>query len=95
MEWLGAGSVSMTLLGFLVGLLEERFLMMRLSLRIVILSFGYVFYDLLFLSLTNLSHGEVTQLFLTRSIPNGIYTVICGGLIFYFLFHRKHRKTHV
>lgn len=94
-EWLGAGTVSMALLGFLVGLLEERFLMMRLSLRIVILSFGYVFYDLLFLSLTNLSHGEVTQLFLTRSVPNGIYTVICGGLIFYFLFHRKHRKTHV
>lgn len=93
-EWLGSATIAMTLLGFLVGLLEERFLMMRLSLRIVILTLGFIFYELLYLSMTNLPHNEITYLFLTRSLPNGIYTVICGGLIFYFLFRSKHRNAH-
>ena len=94
-EWLGSATIAMTLLGFLVGLLEARFLTLRLSLRIVILALGFVFYDLIYLSLTTLSHSEMTHFFLTRSIPNGVYRVICGTLIFYFLFRSKHRKTHV
>lgn len=94
-EWLGSATIAMTLLGFLVGLLEARFLTLRLSLRIVILALGFVFYDLLYLSLTNLSHSEMTHFFLTKSVPDGIYTIICGSLIFYFLFRNKHKKNHV
>ena len=92
-EWLGVRTIAMTLTGFLVGQLEERFLTLNLIPRIATLAFACLFCDLLSLSLSTLSKQEITHIFLTRSIPECLYTFIFGGVVFYFLF-RGNKRIH-
>lgn len=91
-EWLGISAISMTLLGYLAGLLEDKYLTLQYGTRIVGLGFGFIFNDLVALALSNLTASEMTHVFLTHSLPECVYTVVVGGVVYYFLFRGKRRK---
>ncbi len=91
-EWLGAFSISMTVLGFVVGQLEERFLTLNLPAKIGVLGFGFFVCDMIYFGITGLSKEIVTNLFLTQTLPESIYTMFVGGIIFYLDFGKK--KKH-
>lgn len=91
-EWLGAHTIAMTLLGYLTGLLEDKYLTLQLVPKILALGFGFFFSDLVFLAISSLSAQQMTHLFLTKSIPECIYTVVVGGVTYYFLFRGKRKK---
>ncbi|MCQ2092379.1 MAG: rod shape-determining protein MreD [Fibrobacter sp.] len=91
-EWLGAFSISMTVLGFVVGQLEERFLTLNLPAKIGVLGFGFFVCDMIYFGITGLSKEIVTNLFLTQTLPESIYTMFVGGIIFYLDFDKK--KKH-
>lgn len=92
-EWLGANTVVLTILGFIVGQLEERFLTLKLGLRLFALAFGFLLGDLIFMWMIGVSGSEVGRLFLFKSLPECIYTTIIGGVIYYFAFRKQRYHT--
>ncbi|MCF0221644.1 MAG: rod shape-determining protein MreD [Fibrobacter sp.] len=91
-EWLGASSISMTVLGFVVGQLEERFLTLNLPAKIGVLGFGFFVCDMIYFGITGLSKEIITNLFLTQTLPECAYTMFVGGIAFYLDFGKK--KKH-
>ena len=91
-EWLGANTISMTVLGFAVGQLEERFLTLNLPAKVGVLGVGFFVCDMIYYLITGLSKDVVTNLFLTKSLPECIYTMLVGGIFFYLDLGKKKKK---
>ena len=68
-EWLGANMISYTVLGFLVGQLEERFLTLNMPAKVGVLGFGFFLCDMLYFFLTGLEKDVVTNLFFSKTLP--------------------------
>ena len=88
-EWLGANSIAMTIVGFAVGQLEERFLTLNLPAKIGVLGLAFFVNDMFYFLITGLEKDVVTTLFLTKTVPESIYTVIIGGILFYLTSGKK------
>lgn len=82
-EWLGAHTISMTVIGFLVGQLEERILTLNAPAKVGVLSLGYFICDALYFFITGLEKDVVTNLFFTRTLPGCAYTMFVGAVFFY------------
>ena len=93
-EWLGAHSISMTVLGFAVGQLEERFLSLNFPAKVGVLGLGFFVCDMIYYGITGLSRDVVTSLFLTKTLPECLYTMLIGGIFFYLELDKK-KKKHV
>ena len=91
-EWFGAHTISMTIIGFVVGQLEERFLTLNLPAKIGVLGLGFFVCDMFYFGITGLSKDIVTNLFLTQTLPECAYTMFVGGIAFYLDFGKK--KKH-
>ena len=91
-EWLGANAISMTVLGYAVGQLEERFLSLNLPAKVGVLGLGFFVCDMIYYGITGLSKDVVTNLFLTKSIPECFYTMLIGGIFFYLDIGSKKKK---
>ena len=89
MEWLGANTISYTILGFIVGQLEERFLTLNMPMKVGVLGFSFFLCDMLYFFLTGLEKDVVTNLFVTKTVPECIYTMIVGGILFYLSSGKK------
>ena len=91
-EWLGAHSISMTVLGFAVGQLEERFLSLNLPAKVGVLGLGFFVCDMIYFLVTGLGKDVVTNLFLTKTLPECLYTMLIGGIFFYLDLGKKKKK---
>ena len=91
-EWLGANAISMTVLGYAVGQLEERFLSLNLPAKVGVRGLGFFVCDMIYYGITGLSKDVVTNLFLTKSIPECFYTMLIGGIFFYLDIGSKKKK---
>lgn len=91
-EWLGANTISLTALGFLVGQLEERFLTLNLPAKIGVLGFGFMLCDMLYFFLTGLEKDVVTNLFFSKTLPECAYTMAVGAVVFHLSIGKK--KKH-
>ena len=91
-EWLGANTISMTVVGYAVGQLEERFLSLNLPAKVGVLGLGFFVCDMIYYGITGLSKDVVTNLFLTKSLPECIYTMLIGGIFFYLDLGSKKKK---
>lgn len=92
-EWLGVNSISMTVLGFAVGQLEEKFLTLNLPAKMAVLAIGFLVCDAIYFLLTGLEKDVITNLFLSKTVPECIYTVIVGAVVFHLA--AGNRKRHV
>ena len=88
-EWLGANSIAMTIVGFSVGQLEEHFLTLNLPPKIGVLGLAFFVNDMFYYLITGLEKNVVTTLFITRTVPECIYTVVIGGILFYLTSGKK------
>ena len=88
-EWLGANSIAMTIVGFAVGQLEERFLTLNLPAKVSVLALAFFVNDMFYFLITGLDKDVVTNLFVTRTVPECIYTVIIGAIVFYLSLGKK------
>jgi rod shape-determining protein MreD len=91
-EWLGANTIAMTVVGYAVGQLEERFLSLNLPAKVGVLGLGFFVNDMIYFAITGLSKDVVTNLFLTKSLPECIYTMLIGGIFFYLDLGSKKKK---
>lgn len=92
-EWLGAHSVSMTILGFVVGQLEERFLTLNLPAKVAVLAIGFFVCDMFYFLLTGLEKDVITNLFFSKTIPECLYTVVVGAGVFHLSVGKKKKRS--
>lgn len=92
-HWLGAGALTMTVVGFAVGQLEEKFINLGLVTKVAVLGLAFFLNDAVYGMVTGMSGDTVTKLFLTRSIPEGLYTLVLGTFAFHFLYPRVSRHV--
>lgn len=94
-EWLGAHAVALTVVGFIVGQFEERFLSLNLVTKIGVLGLGFLICDIIyFVAIGVEMDGEFASLLLMNTLPECIYTMLCGTLVFHFVFHRNGQRPH-
>ena len=92
-EWLGANMISYTVLGFLVGQLEERFLTLNMPAKVGVLGFEFFLCDMLYFFLTGLEKDVVTNLFFSKTLPECAYTMVVGAVVFHLSIGKK--RKHV
>ena len=92
-EWLGANMISYTVLGFLVGQLEESFLTLNMPAKVGVLGFGFFLCDMLYFFLTGLEKDVVTNLFFSKTLPECAYTMVVGAVVFHLSIGKK--RKHV
>lgn len=92
-EWLGANTISMTTLGFVVGQLEERFLTLNQFTKLAVLAIGFFICDMVYFFITDLEKEVITNLFFSKTIPECLYTLVVGAIMFHLSIGKK--KKHV
>ena len=90
---LGAGAMTMTVVGFLVGQLEEKFINLGLVTKVAVLGVAFFVNDAIYGLATGMDREVVKSMFLTKSLPQGLYTIILGTLAFHFLSSRVQRHV--
>lgn len=94
-EWLGAQTISLLVLGFVVGQFEERFLTLNLGMKIGVLGLGFILCDIVYFIAVGIERSVAFNLLLTQSLPECLYTMLCGGIAFKFLFMGNLKNKHV
>ena len=80
-EWLGANT-------------EERFLTLNLPMKLGVLGFGFFVCDMIYFFLTGLEKDVITNLFLSKTLPECAYTLFVAA-IYLHLSTGKKKKSHV
>jgi rod shape-determining protein MreD len=60
-EWLGAETMALTIVGFIVGQFEERFLSLNLGTKVGVLGMGFIIGDVIYF----LAIGEIKTRFVS------------------------------
>lgn len=84
-DWLGAQTIAFTCVGFGVGQLEERFLRLNLATKVALLGLAFMLNDFVYYALIGISQESVTTFFLSKTLPECIYTMLIGVLCFFLL----------
>ncbi|MCR5028578.1 MAG: rod shape-determining protein MreD [Fibrobacter sp.] len=94
-DWLGAQTIAFTCVGFGVGQLEERFLRLNLATKVALLGLAFMLNDFVYYALIGISQESVTTFFLSKTLPECIYTMLIGVLCFFLLnrFDRVKRRN--
>lgn len=85
-HWLGAAALTKTVIGYAVGQLEEKYINLGLVTKVAVLGVAFFLNDAIYGVATGMSRELVAQMFLTQSLPEGIYTILIGALAFHFLY---------
>jgi rod shape-determining protein MreD len=84
-EALGANAMAKCLVGYCTGLLDEKVIKVMPATKVLFLAVAFVVHDTIY-SLAAGFHGmEFWQAIVTRTVPSGIYTLLVGSLVFYFI----------
>lgn len=89
---LGAGALALSCIGYFVGQLDETFLKLDLVTKLAVLGVAFFARDLIHALAIRMDSSIISTVFLQRSLPEGIYTLIVGTLMFYFI--HPGRKAH-
>jgi rod shape-determining protein MreD len=82
---LGANALAKCLVGYGTGLLDEKVIKVMPATKVLFLGVAFLVHDLVY-SLAAGFHGEAFwSALLTRTVPSGIYTLLLGSLVFYFI----------
>ena len=92
LEWLGAAALSKCVVGWLVGQLEEKFLNLDLITKVAVLGIAFFVCDALFGLTVGMNKEDISKLFLSKSLPEGVYTLVIGTIAFHFLYSRPHNR---
>jgi rod shape-determining protein MreD len=84
-EALGANAMAKCLVGYFTGLLDEKVIKVMPATKVLFLAVAFLFHDIVY-SLAAGFHGMAFwEALLHKTIPSGIYTLLVGSLVFYFL----------
>ncbi len=94
-DWLGAQTIAFTCVGFGVGQLEEKFLRLNLATKVALLGLAFMLNDLIYYWLIGIPKASVGEFFVSKTLPECIYTMLFGALFFFLLnrFDDRSRKN--
>ncbi len=94
-EWLGAQTIAFTCVGFGVGQLEEKFLRLNLASKVALLGLAFFLNDLVYYALVEIPIENVGTFLVTTTLPECVYTMVFGYLLFYLLNRFERTRRHV
>jgi rod shape-determining protein MreD len=84
-EALGANAMAKCLAGYFTGLLDEKVIKVMPATKVLFLAVAFIMHDTVY-SLAAGFHGMAFwEALVKRTIPSGIYTLLVGSLVFYFI----------
>jgi rod shape-determining protein MreD len=84
-EALGANAMAKCLVGYFTGLLDEKVIKVMPATKVLFLAVAFLVHDIVY-GLAAGYHGSAfMHALLTKTVPSGIYTLLVGSLVFYFL----------
>jgi rod shape-determining protein MreD len=82
---LGANAMAKCLVGYLTGLLDEKVIKIMPATKVLFLAVAFLVHDVVY-SLAAGFHGySFWEALVRKTIPSGIYTLLVGSLVFYFI----------
>jgi rod shape-determining protein MreD len=84
-EALGANGMAKCMVGYFTGLLDEKVIKVMPATKVLFLAVAFLVHDTVY-SLAAGYHGMAFwDAMLHKTVPSGIYTLLVGSLVFYFL----------
>jgi rod shape-determining protein MreD len=84
-EALGANAMAKCLVGYFTGLLDEKVIKVMPATKVLFLAVAFIVHDTVYAMAAGFHGSAFWQALLARTIPSGIYTLLVGSLVFYFL----------
>lgn len=84
-EALGANAMAKCLVGYFTGLLDEKVIKVMPATKVLFLAVAFIVHDTVYAMAAGFQGSAFWQALLARTIPSGIYTLLVGSLVFYFL----------
>lgn len=92
-EALGANAMAKCLVGYFTGLLDEKVIKVMPATKVLFLAVAFLVHDTVYAMAAGFHGSAFWQAFLTRTVPSGIYTLLVGSLVFYFLVAPSRHET--
>jgi rod shape-determining protein MreD len=87
-EWLGANSLAFTVIGFVMGQLEENFLNLHFLPKAFLLAFACLVKDIIYFFAMGKAAGDLPYLLLRQTLPEALYTMLFAVIVFFLLDSR-------
>jgi rod shape-determining protein MreD len=84
-ESLGANAMAKCLVGYLTGLLDEKVIKVMPATKVLLLAVAFLFHDAVYALAAGFPAEAFWEALVRRTLPSGIYTLLIGALVFYFL----------
>ncbi len=84
-DTLGANALAKCLVGYFVGLFDDKVLKVMPATKIFFLGIAFFLHDLVYGFAVNLRWSVLAEALVRHSVPSAIYTLLLGALVFYFL----------
>jgi rod shape-determining protein MreD len=84
-EALGANAMAKCLVGYFTGLLDEKVIKVMPATKVLFLAVAFLVHDGIYALAAGFPASGFWDAFVGRTLPSGIYTLLIGALVFYFL----------
>jgi rod shape-determining protein MreD len=82
---LGANAMAKCLIGYGTGLLDEKVIKVMPATKVLFLGLAFLVHDLVYSLAAGFHGSSFWNALVTRTVPSGIYTLLLGSLVFYFI----------
>lgn len=84
-EALGANALAKCLVGYCTGLLDEKVIKVMPATKVLFLAVAFIVHDSVYTLAAGFHGMAFWEAMVRKTIPSGIYTLLVGSLVFYFL----------
>ncbi|HLP40664.1 MAG TPA: rod shape-determining protein MreD [Fibrobacteria bacterium] len=84
-DTLGANAMAKCMVGYFTGLLDERVIKVMPATKVLFLAVAFLVHDAIFALAAGFPGVEFRHALIHRTLPSGLYTLLVGALVFYFL----------
>lgn len=84
-ESLGANAMAKCLVGYFTGLLDEKVIKVMPATKVLFLAVAFLAHDAIYALAAGFPASAFWDALIRRTIPSGIYTLLVGAMVFYFL----------
>jgi rod shape-determining protein MreD len=88
-EWLGANSLAFTVVGFVMGQLEENFLNLHFLPKALLLAVACLVKDIIYFFAVGKAANDLPFWLLRDTLPSALYTMLFAVIVFFLLDSRS------
>jgi rod shape-determining protein MreD len=84
-DTLGANAMAKCMVGYFTGLLDEKVIKVMPVTKVFFLAVAFLVHDGIFALAAGFPASSFAEALIHRTLPSGLYTLLLGSLVFYFL----------